>query len=260
MTERRLEKRVELDATPEQVWEAIATGPGVSAWFVPTEVEPREGGAVTQKFGEGFEETCRVTAWEPATRFAYGASEIAPAGAANYAFEFLVEGRDGGGTVLRFVQTGFPDEGWEDEYHGLDRGWELFFDNLRAYLAHFAGRPVANVVTMGFAVVSAKEAWRVLYRALGLTGPPTLGEEITLAPDGPDPINGVVDVSGPEFLGVRSAHGLHRIGAEGGDASCGVSAYHYFYGSDGNGKPVDVVAQAAAWQDWLVRHFPAPVA
>ena len=35
MSERRLEKSIELDATPEQVWAAIATGPGIDSWFVP---------------------------------------------------------------------------------------------------------------------------------------------------------------------------------------------------------------------------------
>ena len=28
------DKRAELDATPEQVWEAIATGPGIDSWFM----------------------------------------------------------------------------------------------------------------------------------------------------------------------------------------------------------------------------------
>ena len=28
---------VEVPGTPEEVWQAIATGPGVSSWFVPTE-------------------------------------------------------------------------------------------------------------------------------------------------------------------------------------------------------------------------------
>ena len=35
---------VEVPGTPEEVWQAIATGPGITAWFVPTEVEEREGG------------------------------------------------------------------------------------------------------------------------------------------------------------------------------------------------------------------------
>ena len=65
-------------------------------------------------------------------------------------------------------------------------------------------------------------------------------------------LTGVVDVSTPEFLGVRSAHGLHRIGAE-GDAGCGVSAYHYFYG-----EPVDVETLTKAWDAWLAELFPPP--
>ncbi len=34
---RWVQAEVEIPGTPEQVWEAIATGPGVSSWFVPTD-------------------------------------------------------------------------------------------------------------------------------------------------------------------------------------------------------------------------------
>jgi uncharacterized protein YndB with AHSA1/START domain len=253
VSERRLEKHVELDADPEQVWEAIATGPGIATWFVPQRVEPREGGAIEQDYGSGFQTSGRVTAWEPGRRFAYGSSEEPADGRPDYAFEFLVEGRDGGGTVLRFVQSGFLDgSDWDAEYDSFDAGWTLFFHNLRSYLEHFAGLPVRNVVTMGYTGGSAREIWPVLHRALGLSGHPSPGATITLAPDGPPSITGVVDVADGEFLGIRSAGGLHRIGAE-GDNGCGVSAYHYFYG-----EPVDAAALTADWQAWLTRLFPAP--
>ena len=39
--------------TPEQVWQAIATGPGMSAWFTPTTVDECVGGAIEFDFGEG---------------------------------------------------------------------------------------------------------------------------------------------------------------------------------------------------------------
>ncbi|HYH33217.1 MAG TPA: SRPBCC domain-containing protein [Pseudonocardia sp.] len=251
MSERRLEKRVELDAPPGQVWEAIASGPGISAWFVPHEVEPRAGGAVEQDYGGGFTTRGRVTAWEPGRRFAYGAFEQPDDGRPDYAYEFLVEGRAGGGTVVRFVQSGFLDgAGWDDEYDAFDAGWNLFLGNLRSYLRYFAGRPVRTAVTMCYAPGSARETWPVLYRALGLAGRPAMGETITLAPEGPPPITGVVDVADGEFLGIRSAHGLHRIGAEGADG-CGVSAYHYSYDPQ-----VDADALAAAWQRWLSALFP----
>lgn len=246
MNDRRLEKTVELDADPEQVWEAIATGPGISAWFVPTDLDP--GGEVTQRFGSGMDATGRVLASEPGKRFVYGGTE----GGRDHAFEFLIEARDGGGTVLRFAQSGFADEGWEDEYRSLDTGWDLFFENLRVYLEHFAGQPVRNALVMGWAAGSAADLWPRMHAALGLVGEPAAGATVTLRPDGPDPVTGVVDIASPQFIGVRSAHGLHRFGVEGEDG-CGVSAYHYFYG-----EPVDADAITAAWQEWLTRHFPAP--
>ena len=42
----RLEFEVEVPGTPEQVWQAIATAQGMSAWFLPTQIEEREGGAL----------------------------------------------------------------------------------------------------------------------------------------------------------------------------------------------------------------------
>jgi uncharacterized protein YndB with AHSA1/START domain len=196
-TQRRLEKEVVLDATPEQVWQAIATGPGISSWFVPTVVEPREGGRLRQDFGSGFAVEGQVMVWEPGRQFGYG--RCVPAGGSpdqpnpeqpspggpDYVFEFLVEGCAGGSTVLRFVQSGFLDtEGWEAEYDSFEHGWELFFANLAAYLRYFAGRPVRGMVAMGFTALDPREAWAIFHRALGLPGWPGLGDEVTLTPTG----------------------------------------------------------------------------
>ena len=35
---RSVQAEVEVPGTPEAVWRAIATGPDISAWFVPTEL------------------------------------------------------------------------------------------------------------------------------------------------------------------------------------------------------------------------------
>jgi len=257
---RRLELEVALDATPEQVWEAIATGPGISSWFVPTEVEPGEKGRIRQDFGSGYVVDGQVTAWEPGRRFGYGRfvpDEASPeqpdAEGPDYAFEFLVEGRAGGSTVLRFVQSGFLDgEGWDAEYDSLEHGWTLFFANLAAYLEHFAGRPVRSVTTMGFTALSRPEAWTIMHEALGLDGHPREGDEVRLTPEGLRPVDGVVDVADEHFLGVRTSDALFRFGAEGSEG-CGVSAYHYFYRDD-----VDEAAERAAWHGWLSNLFPAP--
>ena len=40
---RSIQVEVEVPGTPEEVWQAIATAPGISCWFVPAQFE-EEGG------------------------------------------------------------------------------------------------------------------------------------------------------------------------------------------------------------------------
>ena len=41
--EHRMERTYEVAATPEQVWDAIATAEGMSAWMAPTRLDPQVG-------------------------------------------------------------------------------------------------------------------------------------------------------------------------------------------------------------------------
>jgi hypothetical protein len=55
---------IELDATPEQVWEAVSTGPGVDSWFMGrNEIEGRVGGRTRMTMG-GLAQLGTVTAYE----------------------------------------------------------------------------------------------------------------------------------------------------------------------------------------------------
>src|SRR6266516_6247094 len=68
-------KELEVGATPEQVWEAIATGPGMDSWFMGrSEVEPREGGRARWSIG-GYTEESTVTTWDPPRRFVNSGGE-----------------------------------------------------------------------------------------------------------------------------------------------------------------------------------------
>ena len=68
--EHRMERTYEVAATPEQVWDAIATADGISAWMVPTRLDPQIGGEVSFDLGE-FMSTGVVTDYTPNHRFAY---------------------------------------------------------------------------------------------------------------------------------------------------------------------------------------------
>src|SRR5260370_30273371 len=92
---RSVQVEVEVPGTPEEVWQAIATGSGVSSWFVPTESEERVGGAVTAHFGPSMDSTATVTAWDPPRRFAAESPDLGP-DAPTLATEWTVESRSGG--------------------------------------------------------------------------------------------------------------------------------------------------------------------
>jgi uncharacterized protein YndB with AHSA1/START domain len=166
----RREVSLELDVpgTPEQVWQAIATGPGMSAWFMPTRVEERVGGTITVSFDESFESTGTVTAWDPPRRFAYEESGWAPGGPP-LATELTIEGRGEGTCRLRLVHSLFAtDDAWDDQLASMESGWPWYFEVLRLYLGSFTGQPSAAVRLMRPSSGSEMENWDALTGALGL--------------------------------------------------------------------------------------------
>ncbi|HEX9763780.1 MAG TPA: hypothetical protein VGA39_00720, partial [Candidatus Acidoferrales bacterium] len=90
---RSVQVEVEVPGTPEEVWQAIATGPGVSSWFVPAEVDERAG-TVTLDFGPGMRSVAKRTAWDPPRRFAAECSDWGP-NSPPVATEWTVEARSG---------------------------------------------------------------------------------------------------------------------------------------------------------------------
>ncbi len=238
-----LTDQFQVDATPEEVWEAIATGPGVDGWFMGrNEIEPREGGTIrTAMRGSVGEAT--VTAWEPPTRFASRTPE-GPDGAF-HAFEYIVEGSEKGSTVVRWVHSGFLGENWETEYEGLSEGDPMYFDKLRVYLTYFRGRRATPVEVFGPQVPDRDKAWELLYGGLGLAGAPSLGDSVRLTPEGLPELVGVVDWLSRDFLGVRTDDGIYRfmhISAFGGPTGVG---HHIFV--DG----LDQAEAERAWSSWL---------
>ncbi len=241
-----LRKEITLEATPEEVWEAIATGAGIDGWFMGrNEVEPREGGRTAMTIG-GQTEEATVTAWEPPRRFAYRTGGLEEPGF--MAFEWLVEGRGDGTTVLRLVQSGVLGDDWETEYDALGKGWDMYLHQLGQYLRYFRGRPVVPVTIVGPGPGDPERLWPELRRGLGLAGEPAEGDRVRLTPEGIGPIEGVVDYRSPDILGVRSDDGLYRFIC-GFDGSVGVG--HHLFADDADAKEAE-----GAWRAWLDRLVP----
>jgi uncharacterized protein YndB with AHSA1/START domain len=201
---------VEVDATPEQVWVAIATGPGYDSWFMGrTEVVPGEGGEVRTDLGGHVMES-RITAWEPLRRFAYRGDET-PDGRF-IAFDFLIEGREHGSTGLRLVTNGFlPGDDWEAEYDAMRKGGAMYFATLVAYLTHFPGRTARPITAAAPVVRDTPAVFDRVPAALGLAAEPVVGDRTRVTPQGLPPIDGVVDFVNPDAIGIRAQDALYRF-------------------------------------------------
>ena len=245
---------IEVPGTPEEVWRAIATGPGHAAWLFPADIEPDEGGAmVIHRRPYGDDATATVTAWEPPRRFAYD-EPIGPA-ATPLTTEFLVEARGGGSCVVRVV-TGFAHDGdgWEDLLDGAREGWRMTLTVLRAYLTHFAGRParaVDAIADLGLPASDRARASAALMGRLGLAG---LGPgDAFRTPAGVPELAGTLEhvSEGYALLRARRPYpGLFAIScfsmADGAPLSANLLARLYDAPAGG------AAATQASWQAWLV--------
>jgi uncharacterized protein YndB with AHSA1/START domain len=255
---RSVQAEVEVPGTPEQVWDAIATGPGISSWFVPSEVDGRVGGATTSHFGPGMDSAATITEWEPPHRFVAESPDDLGPNAPTVATEWIVEARSGGTCVVRVVHSWFASsDDWDEQFEGHTYGWLAFFRILRLYLAHFPGQPCAAFPLSTFAPEPTSEAWDALTRPLGLAGA-TVGQQVNTSRGAP-PLAGLVESVGqgqwPELL-VRldePAPGIAHLFpmAMGGQVLLTLRFYLY-----GDQAPAAVERAEPLWQAWINEHFP----
>jgi uncharacterized protein YndB with AHSA1/START domain len=238
-------KEIEVDATPEEVWEAITTGPGLDAWFMGrNEVEPGEGGKVRMTLPAWTLEST-ITVWDPPKRLVTDTGEGEDGRL--MVFEYLIEGRESGSTVLRFVHSGFlSGDDWEKEYEALKDGDPMYIHKLAQYLTYFRGRTATPVDVYGPQIPDRETTWAKLRSGLGLPEAVSEGDRVRLAPEGLPPMEGVVDWLSKETLGVRTNDGLYRF-ISGLDGTV-VLGHHIF-------ADVDEQATQSAWQGWLDRTF-----
>jgi uncharacterized protein YndB with AHSA1/START domain len=249
----------EVLGTPEEVWQAIATGPGISSWFVPTEIEEKGGKpvAVKYKFGPGVEPQGVVTTWDPPRLFAQQA-DGGFQGSPPIAAEWSIEARGGGTCIVRLVHSLFAStDEWDNQLEGATSGWSGFLEILKVYLAHFRGQRSAIMqVTTPIASTEA-EAWDTLTTALGVKGV-SVGQRWT-TPAGVSPLGGVV-----EFVTENPYDALLRLDKPGpGIAALGAVTYPggqsvvamnlYMYGDQ---AAATVARETPVWQAWFQERFP----
>ena len=251
----------EVPGTPEEVWKAIATGPGITAWFVPARIEERAKGSIVMNFGPGMESKSEIQEWDPPRRFTAENKEGMGPGAPPMATEWTVEAKAGGTCRVRVVHSWFAStDDWDKQFEDVEKGWPAFFRILRSYLTHFRGQPCTLVQLMAVAPGPEEKAWSEIAGPLGFAEP-KVGNAVTSSGDAPRLVGVVEHVGTKAHPDVtlrleQPAPGTARLFAMpmGGQAFVSVSLYLY-----GGAAAAVAAREEPVWQAWLARLFPAPV-
>jgi uncharacterized protein YndB with AHSA1/START domain len=232
---RVIDLSVEVPGTREQVWDAVATGPGITSWFVPHTVEGRAGGQVTMDFGPGYGvATARVAAWEPPHRLVLeGGGEDA------LAYEWLVEARSPGTCLVRLVTSGFgTGDDWDAQYEALGTGWRLFLENLRLHCRRFPGQAARPLLPTQTLPGGPREAFARVCAELGIPADLEPGQGFRTAVSAGPALAGTVDsvvrlqrATAYLLLLDEPAPGHGFLAAEGTQDAVAVSLYLYLYGA-----------------------------
>jgi hypothetical protein len=223
---------VDLPAAPDDVWTAITEG--TAAWQFPI------GDAPT---GEGGP----IKTWNPPHRLTIRMES--PDGTFN-ALDYAIEAREGGTAHLRYVHSGILADEWEDQYDAIGGHTDFYLHTLGQYLEHFNGRQVIYVGQASNGIdgpgsAGSPDAMDTLRAALGASGA-GVGDEVHASLGDAGTLDGVIDYSTPEFLGVRAADGLYRFfGRNFYNGVVGMSAHMAVDGG------VDAAASEAALKRWL---------
>jgi uncharacterized protein YndB with AHSA1/START domain len=256
---RFVQAEVEVPGSPDLVWQAIASGPGISSWFVPTTLEQRGGGSTTSNFGPGMESTATITAWDPPRRFVAESKDDMGPGSPTVATEWIVEAQSGGTCTVRVVHSWFADsDDWDQQFEQHEAGWLEFFKILELYLRHFPGEPSSPFQVMGVSHEDVTGAWATLTSKLGIANM-AVGQ--TIASNLAAPVlAGQLESLGPtEHPGAlirlsQPSPGIaHMFPIQMDQVYLSVRLYLY-------GEEAASVAPSAeeSWQAWMAEHFPFP--
>jgi uncharacterized protein YndB with AHSA1/START domain len=157
---------IEIEATPEDVWQHLTEADKIVRWFAPeVRVEPGLGGKLLLSWGPGMEGEAPIHLWEPGHRFGWTET-----GATPKVVEFEIEAREGGTTLLRLVQSGFGEGAkFDDEYEAVNGGWRTFFQILKFGMENHLGVPFTPVSTFRLLEMERDQITPRLSAALGIS-------------------------------------------------------------------------------------------
>src|SRR5579884_1119724 len=165
---RQHETVMELPGTVEQAWAAITDTSQVQSWFAPeARVDLRPGGDYFVSWGPGMEGAAKIESIDAPRHLRVVTERRLREGAepVRVAMDYYIEPREGGGTVLRLVHSGFLNSAeWDGEFEGTRQGWPMMFRILRYGLAKHPGVGGRQAWLYVSREAPAAEVWKEVVR------------------------------------------------------------------------------------------------
>jgi len=243
-TTRAVEATIEIDAPPEAVWRALTDARELERWFpLEARVEPGEGGTVFMSWKNEYQAESRITVWEPGLHLQITWGFTDEEKEITQFTDFHLEGAKGG-TVLRVVTSGFPDDpAWDAWYEGTRQGWAYELVSLKRYLERYEGQDREVVYLRRRVGLTDRDAWTRLFGPGGLPERPLGSRPFIEAPPVQyggyaDDRNALVRVGNEPCMGKLD----HR------DVTLWLSAW--------GATPEDVQSLRREWSELLERLYP----
>lgn len=149
-----IEREIHIEAVPEVVYEVITTPEHLQEWWPDeAELDPEPGATGVISFGDRSTPAAKIVRLSvveavPSQRFSF--RWVYDDGEAPTSYNSLLVTFDlspsGGGTLLRFTESGFREKGWEaavleEQYRDHVRGWDYFLPRLVTYVARLVSAP-----------------------------------------------------------------------------------------------------------------------
>jgi uncharacterized protein YndB with AHSA1/START domain len=144
---RIIRAEIRTSATPQQAWEAWADPEKIAAWFVDRAAgEAKPGGIMTWFFDDfGYQLPYKMVDTIPGSLFVL---KWDPPQGDSGILEVRIA-QEGGATVVRLINSGFREDAkWNDEYEGVNSGWQTALALLKEYLENYFGRSKKSVMIL----------------------------------------------------------------------------------------------------------------
>ncbi|HUO96281.1 MAG TPA: SRPBCC domain-containing protein [Steroidobacteraceae bacterium] len=129
---------VEIRQPPKRVFAAFEDPAQLAAWYAKeASIEPRKGGRLCVKLGNGKVRDATIDVWDPGRRLRliYMPDPTLPASVTGPIVEDVLFDVKDGKTVVRILGNGVPGEReWDTHFVALRRGWAYWLHSLKRFL------------------------------------------------------------------------------------------------------------------------------